>query len=550
MFQMIVMIHLIIACAPSIADVQTTSDLEVFEDQRQEDNQLDNNQFDNNQLDDDNQLDNNQLDNNQLDNNQLDNNQLDDNQLDDNQLDDNQLDDNQLDNNQLDSNQLGNNQLDDNQLQDGQFGDGNQLEQQGFDNQLNQQSVEQLQFNDSQFGDNQLQDAPIEPISESGGVDDLVTDQPPVSAEQIPLPNKFSGAPPVPGTLRALAGGEAPAEYRIEAGDTLFDICDQLLDEPEYWPKLWSLNRTIKNPHFIYPNFVLQFFAGSDDDPPAIRIVGVDELEGEDIDENMVAESTDGLFRVEAEPELELLNPEEIVVPTDIRELFNYQDAMNYRDNLVVQLPAIIVKDELTRLGKIVGSIEGSLSIQDNDIGYVEGSDLEEGSTYTVVRYRDRVYYAGKFRGYRYDFVSIAKVQKFTGESKTARAHITKSSALTRAGDLLIEFKSRTRRLPFRGESTSEASAKIVNLSNAGQTMGAIGDFAFLAFDIADGVSDNQVLKIFKNPDARARFSPASSREPFQIGTAQILDVNDEIATAYILDANQEVYLGDKVGSE
>ena len=538
MLQIIVVINLIVACAPSIADVQTASDLEVFEEQRQEDNQLDN-----------------QLDDNQLDDNQLDN-QLDDNQLNNNQLDDNQLQDNQLQDNQLQDNQLQDDQLPNDQLQDDQFGNNNQLEQQGLNAQLNQQAVEQLQFEDNQFGNNQLDDSQspnsqLEPIGDqSAMVDNLVTDGSPVSAEQIPLPNEFSGAPPVPGTLRSLAGGEAPVEYRIEAGDTLFDICDQLLGEPGYWPKLWSLNRTIKNPHFIYPDFVLQFFAGSDDEPPAIRIVGVDELEGQDVDENMVAESTDGLFKVEVESELELLNPEEIVVPTDIRELFNYQDAVNYRDNLIVQLPAIIVKDKLTELGKIVGSIEGSLSIQDNDLGYVEGSDLEEGSTYSVVRYRDRVYYAGKFRGYRYDFVSVAKVQRFTGESKTARAQITKSTGLTSNGDLLVEFKSRTRRLPFGGETSSEASAKIVNLSNVGQTMGAIGDFAFLAFDIADGVSDNQVLKIFKNPKARARFSQASTRESYQIGTAQILDVNDEIATAYILNADQEVYLGDKVGSE
>ena len=456
----------------------------------------------------------------------------------------------------MQDNQLQDDQLPNDQLQDDQFGNNNQLEQQGLNAQLNQQAVEQLQFEDNQFGNNQLDDnqspnSQLEPIGDqSAMVDNLVTDGSPVSAEQIPLPNEFSGAPPVPGTLRSLAGGEAPVEYRIEAGDTLFDICDQLLGEPGYWPKLWSLNRTIKNPHFIYPDFVLQFFAGSDDEPPAIRIVGVDELEGQDVDENMVAESTDGLFKVEVESELELLNPEEIVVPTDIRELFNYQDAVNYRDNLIVQLPAVIVKDKLTELGKIVGSIEGSLSIQDNDLGYVEGSDLEEGSTYSVVRYRDRVYYAGKFRGYRYDFVSVAKVQRFTGESKTARAQITKSTGLTSNGDLLVEFKSRTRRLPFGGETSSEASAKIVNLSNVGQTMGAIGDFAFLAFDIADGVSDNQVLKIFKNPKARARFSQASTRESYQIGTAQILDVNDEIATAYILNADQEVYLGDKVGSE
>ena len=43
----------------------------------------------------------------------------------------------------------------------------------------------------------------------------------------------------MPGTLRVLSEEEAPEEYIVEPGDTLFDICDQLLDEGSYWPKLW-----------------------------------------------------------------------------------------------------------------------------------------------------------------------------------------------------------------------------------------------------------------------------------------------------------------------
>ena len=39
----------------------------------------------------------------------------------------------------------------------------------------------------------------------------------------LPASNDFSGAPPVPGTMRLLADGEAPEDYVIEEGDTLID---------------------------------------------------------------------------------------------------------------------------------------------------------------------------------------------------------------------------------------------------------------------------------------------------------------------------------------
>ena len=57
-------------------------------------------------------------------------------------------------------------------------------------------------------------------------------------------------APPPRG---ARAGEAAPESYVIQRGDTLWDLSGKYLDSPWYWPKLWSYNPQVENPHWIYP---------------------------------------------------------------------------------------------------------------------------------------------------------------------------------------------------------------------------------------------------------------------------------------------------------
>lgn len=46
---------------------------------------------------------------------------------------------------------------------------------------------------------------------------------------------------------------DAPREYVVQRGDTLWDISALFLEDPWRWPELWQNNEEVANPHLIYP---------------------------------------------------------------------------------------------------------------------------------------------------------------------------------------------------------------------------------------------------------------------------------------------------------
>jgi hypothetical protein len=47
--------------------------------------------------------------------------------------------------------------------------------------------------------------------------------------------------------------GDVPYSHLVRRGDTLWGICGNYFDNPYQWPRIWSYNPQIKNPHWIYP---------------------------------------------------------------------------------------------------------------------------------------------------------------------------------------------------------------------------------------------------------------------------------------------------------
>ena len=65
------------------------------------------------------------------------------------------------------------------------------------------------------------------------------------------------GPVPVPTALATsgslYVGGPVPATHVVRRGDTLWDITWFYFNNPFNWPKVWSYNPEISNPHWIYP---------------------------------------------------------------------------------------------------------------------------------------------------------------------------------------------------------------------------------------------------------------------------------------------------------
>jgi hypothetical protein len=57
---------------------------------------------------------------------------------------------------------------------------------------------------------------------------------------------------------------QVPAIHVVRKGDTLWDLCDSYYSNPWDWPKVWSYNPQIVNPHWIYPGDQLRLRAAGD----------------------------------------------------------------------------------------------------------------------------------------------------------------------------------------------------------------------------------------------------------------------------------------------
>lgn len=197
-------------------------------------------------------------------------------------------------------------------------------------------------------------------------------------------------------------------QHTVEKGDTLWDLSQKFLGSPWYWPKVWSYNPEIANPHWIYPGNEVRFYGQGEEVPTQVEVG-----EPQSVDEGELY---------------------------DDKVLVTGQIGFRPKNSQAVALPGFVTTNEIEHSGKIIGSFAESALLTYPDRIYVEFEKKSPklGETYVVYRSEGEVTHPITLRsiGYLTEVLAEVKVIRVDGD-KTATVQIVKQYDEVRRTDFI-----------------------------------------------------------------------------------------------------------------
>ena len=320
----------------------------------------------------------------------------------------------------------------------------------------------------------------------------------------------------------AAEGGDTPSttpeSYTVQPGDTLWTLSQRFLNNPWYWPKVWSYNPQLDNPNWIRPGTVIRFYPG--EAPVVVEKQPDDELDEkfEDVGEGGGFELGQGLQQ-------------------RIDELAGLDAGARRREFFV---PA----DKLEDAGQILNSPEEKQLLSDGDRTYIKLKKGGPGDTLQVFR---------KARELRHPITgsNLGAIVILEGEVRVDQQGKDQSlGTLTAAWDP-IERGDYVGSLPIATDPVkSVANGKSLKgyvVDAAPRPLSFVGESFVAVVDkgSADGVQVGNTFTIVRVGDPYTRQYSGMLDE--DIGELLVLETSKNVSTCLLTAASREIVPGDRV---
>ena len=319
--------------------------------------------------------------------------------------------------------------------------------------------------------------------------------------------------------------GGTPEYYVVAPGDTLWEIAQAFLGNPYYWPRLWSINDYITNPHWIYPGNRIVFRMGSLIEPPSIELeTDRDGFEVEGLDFAEV--------EVECGPDIRFshtLEADKYIAPAFLRS----------RKNLEI-------------FGEISKARVPGEMLSEDDLVYVKVEDpdaYECGDIVSVFRQVQKKVRHPKIRRQKY-----GNMYRVLGELKVVHKYGDYLSATVREsyqemnrGDLVGPAMPIVVELEV-GPPSGDLEGQVVAHMSQERVLSTIGETVFIDRGRADGVRVGNTFYVVSRQDEVVDTKrPDPSMPPSVIGRLVVVRVDDYSATAVITDASRSIPVGSEI---
>jgi hypothetical protein len=306
------------------------------------------------------------------------------------------------------------------------------------------------------------------------------------------------------------SGGPPPESYVVRKGDTLWSISGAFLTSPYNWPRLWAMNPSITNPHWIYPGDTIRLAhttTPAAQQPPQVPVEG----------------------------------PKKTT-------------PMPQPSGFFLRQTGFVEPGELKVAGRIVGSKEEKVMLSTDDEAYVEfkkEQPLEVGQRYTVYKPIKPVRHpvTKKLMGELVQIFGEAEVHSLT-EGRIARVKIVDSTDPIergfRVGPLRRQFK-----IVDPVTNDRDITAVVFTTLRPIQLVHQ-ETIVFIDQGKADGVQLGNRFQIVRRGDG---FVPLLASGPIDdrrfpretISEAIVIDLRgDHIATGFVVKGIRETRIGDR----
>jgi nucleoid-associated protein YgaU len=377
--------------------------------------------------------------------------------------------------------------------------------------------------------------------------------------------------------------------YTVVKNDWLFKISKRLFGSGNYYPKIWSLNSFITNPHFIEPGIILSFTTGSSSQAPEVKLGTFseselqaepgtkgslnpgdlanfgDEVGPEWLNEKSVLEKQGVYFQYASEETIDDLN--QVSEKALNREYENYSPPVNDFDVVVPKnydstgfdvnskiyysikegfyLSTFLSTNIVQDFGSITDGSDENVYFTTMDKAYVKFDDtmnVVAGDLYSIYSTSGKVTHPKSDReGYKYSIVGQIKlIRKIKNKWEVEFIEVT---GTPQRGDRITVYTPKIERIT-RTYNSRLIEAGILASYEPGKNVVGFGDVVYLDRGRADGVEMGNVFEVFGFKDLLTGKN-ITDQPTYELGELTVITLTDNFATAIITKSKRDFSVGD-----